>query len=168
MESKLLTEFNTSKRCVGFVKELMGIIRYNTIEDVREFVSSSYRPEDLKNYLSVLESEYSHESCNTKKFKYHEITYGNNYYDSMKVSKSLYIIDIYDILASYMNNSDLRHMLECNYSSNNPSILKSFFDGDFYQNQPPENLKIVYLALYADEINLINPIGIYIYLEKLF
>ena len=38
--------------------------------------------------------------------------------------------------------------------------MKSFFDGNFYRTMyNSEETKTLFLAIYADEINLANPIG---------
>ena len=85
-----------------------------------------------------------------------ELTEGSNDPDP----SLFYIIDLLDILDIYLTNTDIRKNLNRDYTSK-ISVMTSFFDGEFYRKCSVSNHsnKYIFMSLYADEINLINPIG---------
>lgn len=129
------------------------------IQDIKQFNNQHSNCEEITNYLQVLQSEFEKQPSIPQNFKTHEINYGYEIHEKMKISKAFYLIDLYDLLQPFFMNPGLKTMLDANYESNNSVMLKSFFDGSYYKSQPKENLNIIYLSIYADEINLINPIG---------
>lgn len=158
-------EFHTSNRCTDFVNEMLTSTSINLLNDIKKIVETSASKQEIINYLHVLGSEFEEKPNSKPNFRYHEIPYGVAIHDNMEIKKSLFLIDIFDLLQPYLNNPTLKSMIDANYCSNDPQILESFFDGYFYKSQPTAdcNCKIIYLSIYADEINLINPIGNFIF-----
>lgn len=156
---KLRSEFNCSNRCINFVQEIFKATSVAIINDIANFNNDYPSNREIKNYLHVLESEFDKNCVREKKFRYHEIVYGYEIYETMRIPKAFYLIDLFDIIISYLKNDTIKAMLDADYQSNNPLFLKSFFDGSFYKSKQQENSKIIYLAIYADEISLANPLG---------
>lgn len=156
---KLKTEFFCSNRCIDFINEMMTNVPMKLIQDIKKVNSENSCDQKIDNFLNVLESEFESQRKPESNFKYHEISYGTKIYDNMEVPKALYLIDIFDLLQPFFKNPQLKSMIDGDYQSDDPSLLKSFFDGSFYKSQPCDNIKKIYLSIYADEINLINPIG---------
>lgn len=155
----MISEYYTSYNCIDFVKGSVASVSTNLLADIREFIAKNKNLDDFNDFLTVLESEFATKSTTDKKFKYHEINYGFEPHGSFKIQKNLYLMDLYDIIWSYISNPELQNLLNRNYCSNDPQILKSFFDGSFYKNLNDNGIKTLYMGIYADEINLINPIG---------
>lgn len=85
------------------------------------------------------------------------------HYENMSIGRSLYMISIYDIMISLIENPRIKNMLDADYKSQDPEIMASFFDGtQFRKMKSQDDLKQIFISLYADEINLANAIGIFI------
>lgn len=153
------SELHSSYRSIEFTKDLLQKITLHAIKNIDYFISQNDDKIQIRNYIKVIESELLEKIPTETKFKYHKINYGFSYHESFKIPKNLYLIDLYDIVQSYLSNPSLKSMLDLNYESKNPELLTSFFDGKFYRKNRVENQKILFLAIYADEITLDNPIG---------
>ena len=149
--------FFAANNCIDFVKDLIIQTSTNLVKDIEDFIENGDK-EQIGNFLKVLQSEF-YKRPYVKKFSYHTQNYGYEFHGSMKIEKNLFIIDLFDMVRSYLQDPILKGFLETNYCSANPQIMKSFFDGSFYKNSTKSNLKVLYLAIYGDEINVVNPIG---------
>lgn len=155
----MISQFFTSYNCIDFVKDSMKDISTKLLNDIREFISENKNINDLNNFLTVLESEILAKPDNEKKFSYKEVNYGYESHGALNIMKNLYLINLYEITVAYLTNPKIEDLLNQNYTTNEPHMLKSFFDGSFYKSIAKSKIKVLYLAIYADEINLINPIG---------
>ena len=85
-------------------------------------------------------------------------TFGQATHGKIKIEKAIYAIKLTDILNIYIKNRAIRERMFIERKSS--ENLQSFFDGSFYQNSLIKSKHTIYLAIYADEINMVNPIGI--------
>lgn len=157
----MISEFHSSYRCIEFTKNLFQMISLQTLKSIDGFIEQNQNFDQIRNFIKVLESETNEKQQNIKNFNYHEVCYGHEFHGSFKINKSLYLIDLYDITISYLSNPVIKSMLDRNYQSDNPEILKTFFDGSYFKNiaAKENSIKTIFMSIYADEINLINPIG---------
>ena len=69
---------------------------------------------------------------------------------NFSIKKSVFVIDLLPIIDIYSKNFNL-------LSTKTSIHFESFFDRSFYKRTNDKNT--IYIALYADEINFVNPIG---------
>lgn len=160
VENKMKSEFFVSNECIKFAKKMIATVSSNLVENVQKYNKNFCNDnQDMKHYMNAIKSDLEEIQTPLPKFKFHEISYGISFCGKLEVPKALYIIDLHDIINSYLQNPEIKAMIDQNYTSNDPNQLKSFFDGDFHKKQNVENLKVIYLSIYGDEINLANAIG---------
>lgn len=131
---------------------------------MQSYIETNPNPTDLKMFLNVLQSELDDKVDNKSKFRVLEANYGFELHGKLKIDKSCYMINLFDIIESFLKNDEIKSMLFDNYQCPHGERLESFFDGQYYKdNFQCSDKKIIFLALYADEINLVNPIGTIFY-----
>ena len=123
----MLSEFYTSKRCIDFVKKLVATTSLNILDRIETRMMEGNGKSTAINLISILKSDINNQTPIVNKFKYIEIKYGVTHYDKVSVPKAAYVIDIYDILMSYLNNENIRILLDCVYSSRDENQYTSFF-----------------------------------------
>ena len=162
IESKMASEFYSSKSCISFVKEFCKTLSIGILEKVEKNIEEHQDIQRAQDLISILKSDIKNqEKCKGKLVIYEEM-YGKMHYEKMSINKSLYYIDIYSIISNYLSNNSLKSLIKKNYSSHDPNIMVSYFDGEHYKQESetldPEIMHI-YISIYADEINLANAIG---------
>lgn len=154
------SEFYSSLRCIDFVKEIIKDTALHLLTDIKQEINSGDSSKTLE-LISIMESDLRNQEKLEQKFRYIEEIYGYIHYETKSIPRAAYIIDIYDIINAYIGNEEIKTMFSNDYTSKIDNTMCSFFDGNFFRQRPTTSKKVIYISLYADEINLANAIGIF-------
>lgn len=154
----MVSKLNTSQNASKFVIEIIKNSNQSLLDNVLKFIRQN-GTQNIETYLQILSNDIDDKlSIKPKKFFFTEQNYGYTFIGDRKYPKSLYLIDIYSIIVNYLRYPKLLNFIK------NPKTSEknfcSFFDGNFFRSykQNP-SLVPIFISLYADEINLVNPIG---------
>ena len=142
----MICEYASSKKAANFALKSIE----NVISDIADFVNSENDREKIVRGLNYLVEDAKRPHKVNHQFSYKEICGGLKFYKNFSIKKSVFVIDLLPIIDIYSKNFNL-------LSTKTSIHFESFFDGSFYKRTNDKNT--IYIALYADEINFVNPIG---------
>lgn len=164
----MLTKYSSSMECVKFVKNIFKSTCTDIFDQTKDFIVKNDNSSAI-NICDAFRSDFfdKPEHISKKSFRIIEENFGTKEFENYRISKSIYFIDLFDIISAIVSKPELVELMTRPRIST-PGIYKSFFDGSFFQEKlynTSSNMKI-YISIYADEINLVCPIGIYIRLSQ--
>ena len=156
----MLTKYYSSKECIKFVQNILKDACFNLMDETCEFALNN-DIQNIENYCASMRSEFSDkpEVDQSRRFRIIEVNYGFKVFESMQIPRSLYMVDLHDIIIALSESPKIYSHLSQSYRSTHG--FSSFFDGSFYSKSANEDLcdLNLYISIYADEINVCCPIG---------